>query len=143
MLNTEYKLSFNLHIAELVSKAKQRIALIFRSFLTRDPVVLGKCFKSFILPMIDYYCSQIWTPHLIHDILLIESIQRGFTKRIPSLSGLSYSDRLKELNLTTLERRRLEFDLVLCFKILHGLVGGSISDYGLKLSNRKSREATL
>ena len=45
--------------------------------------------------------------------------------------------------MTTLERRRLEFDLVLCFKILHGSVGSSISDYGLELSNRKSRGHSL
>ena len=70
-------------------------------------------------------------------------MQRGFTKRIPALSGLSYSDRLKELNLISLERRRLEFDLVFCFKIVHGLVGGIFSDYGLELSKRKSRGHSL
>jgi hypothetical protein len=136
------RLTFKPHILEIVSKAKQRISLIFRTFLTRDSIFLVKSFKSFILPIVDY-CSQIWTPYLIHDILLIESIQRGFTKRIPALSGLSYSERLKQLDLQTLERRRLNFALVLCFKIVHSYVNGQLEDYGLVLSKRPSRGHSL
>ena len=34
----------------------------------------------------------------------------------------SYSDRLKILNIETLEYRRLEADLVMVFRLLHGIV---------------------
>jgi hypothetical protein len=61
----------------------------------------------------------IWSPYLLKDIDLIERVQRRFTKRIPGLSNLSYSDRLKHLNLESLEYRRLVFDLEMVYKIIH------------------------
>ena len=51
----------------------------------------------------------------------IESVQRYFTKRLFGLSKLSYCERLISLDLDTLERRRLIYDLVFCYKMIHGL----------------------
>src|SRR5438034_6023196 len=64
---------------------------------------------------------------------------RSFTKRIPGLENMSYDARLKALNMITLERRRLHFDLIFCFKLLKGHIGGVPENYGLVLSTRKSR----
>ena len=49
---------------------------------------------------------------------LLESVQRKFTKRIPSLNNMSYPERLTALNLEHLELRRLKFDMINYFKIL-------------------------
>ena len=136
------KLTFRAHVIDLVARAKQRMSLILRSFVSRDPQLLMQSFKSFILPIVDY-CSQVWSPYLIQDIILIESIQRRFTKRIPGLARLSYTERLTLLNSQTLERRRLEFDLILCFKILRGFIQGPPEAYGLVLSQRRSRGHSL
>ena len=38
------------------------------------------------------------------------------------MSSLTYGDRLKKLCLETLELRRLKSDLLLVFKIIHGLI---------------------
>jgi len=43
------------------------------------------------------------------------------------------------LDMISLERRRLQFDLVFCYKLLNGLIGGVPVNYGLVLSTRKSR----
>ena len=51
----------------------------------------------------------------------LESVQRQFTKRIPALYDLSYSDRLSALNLDSLELRRLRADLYLLYKIIFGM----------------------
>ena len=51
----------------------------------------------------------------------IESVHRYFTKRLFGLSKLSYCERLISLDLDTLERRRLIYDLVFCYKMVHGL----------------------
>ena len=37
------------------------------------------------------------------------------------LMGKSYVEKLLELDLWTLEKRREKFDLVQCFKIVHGI----------------------
>src|SRR5437870_13784322 len=95
-------------------------------------------YKSYILPILNY-CSPVWSPSSVGDILLLESVQRVFTKKIPGLENLSYFDRIKLLNLPTLELRRLHNDLILCYRILHRLVAGPPENYGLVLGSRQSR----
>ena len=132
------KLKFSAHIAKIVSTAKQRSALLFRAFLTRDLKYLITAYKSYILPLVEY-CSPVWSPHSVQDILLVESVQRSYTKRITGLQYKSYVDRLKFLNIISLELRRLHSDLTFCYKLFNGHIAGSPADYGLTLSNRKSR----
>jgi hypothetical protein len=141
-VSVDSKLKFTSHIAKIVSTAKLRTSLLFRSFLTRDIKFLILAFNSFILPLVEY-CSPIWSPHFVGDVLLLESVQRNFTKRIPGIENLSYEDRLFVLNMITLERRRLHHDLIFCYKLLNGLIGGAFSNYGLELSARKSRGNSL
>ena len=43
-------------------------------------------------------------------------------KRLPGYRDPSYADRRKLLELDTLEQRRLKFDLVVCYKIVFGVV---------------------
>jgi hypothetical protein len=56
---------------------------------------------------------------------------------------MTYVERLKCLKLITLERRRLEFDLTLCFKIMHGYVAGPPEKFGFNLATRRSRGHSL
>ena len=68
------------------------------------------------------YNSVTWSPMLKKDIVCIEKVQRHFTKRLPGLKNLTYQGRLNHLNLITLELRRLHLDLIMCYKIIIGLV---------------------
>jgi hypothetical protein len=52
----------------------------------------------------------------------LESIQRRFTKRLHGMWFLSYSDRLANLAVDSLELRRLKTDLVIMFKILNNII---------------------
>jgi len=63
---------------------------------------------------------QAWRPHLHKDIDLLENVQRRATKLIPTLKDRPYETRLKSLNLTTLETRRIRGDLIEVFKIFKG-----------------------
>ena len=49
-------------------------------------------------------------------------MQRRFSKRLYGLCSLSYVERLNVLGAETLELRRLKFDLLMVFKIIHKLV---------------------
>src|SRR5579872_673237 len=107
------KLKFTAHMAKNVTTAKQSTSLLFRAFLSRDPKFLIVAYKSYILPLLEY-CSPVWSPHSVGDILLLESVQRRFIKRIPGLENMSYEARLEALDMISLECRRLQFDLVFC-----------------------------
>ena len=92
------QLEFRKHISIIVSKANQRKSLIPRSFLSRNPANLIRAFKVYIRPLPEY-ASTIWLPSYITDILLLESVQRDFTKRVSGCSHLSYTERLYFLKL--------------------------------------------
>jgi len=111
------QLKFRKHISNIVSKANQRKSLILRSFLSRNPANLIRAFKVYIRPLLEY-ASTTWSPSFITDILLLESVQRDFTKRVPGCSHLSYTERLSFLKLPTLEHRRLMADLIMVYNIL-------------------------
>jgi len=57
----------------------------------------------------------------------IEKAQPRFTKRLSGFRHLSYADRLQVLSLESLERRRVNYDLILVYKILHGLADCTLS----------------
>jgi ribonuclease P/MRP protein subunit RPP40 len=55
------------------------------------------------------------------DIDLIEGVQRRATKLVVGMKGMSYEERLKFLDMTTLETRRVRGNLIEVFKILKGM----------------------
>ena len=59
----------------------------------------------------------------------VEQVQRRFTKRLHGLRDLSYTERLELLNLQSLEVQRLHFDLILCSRIVFGLVSVKKYDF--------------
>ena len=69
----------------------------------------------------------------------MESVQRRFTKRLPGFKLISYDDRYARLGIDRLELRALRADLILCYKILHGLVLLSSDDFFTIVRNRATR----
>ncbi len=64
------------------------------------------------------HCVQMWSPQYRRDVDLLECIQRRATKMIQGMEHLSYEDRLRELGLFSLEKRRLWGDLGGAFQYL-------------------------
>ena len=76
------------------------------------------------------------------EISQIEKVQRRFTKRLRVLRNIGYTERLNRLGLPTLERRRLQLDLIFCYKIVFGLTSLTSSDY-FQLAATQTPEVTL
>ena len=72
------------------------------------------------------------------DIDNIEKVQRRNTKMVFGLEKLSYTERLKKLNLTTLDTRRLRGDLPEMFKIIKGFDNVDYNKF-FKLSDNRLR----
>ena len=68
------------------------------------------------------YCCKVWNPWNISDIQAIENIQRSFTRKISGLSEKNYYERVKILNIMSLQRRREMLIILHMFKILHSMV---------------------
>jgi len=56
-------------------------------------------------------------------------VQRKYTKRLAGLKKLSYDQRLKILDLPSLELRQLYTDLLWCYKIVFGVVDVTRDDF--------------
>jgi len=104
------------------------VMLFFRCFVSCNVNLLVRAFTTYVRPILEYN-SIIWSPYIRGDIECIEKVQRRFTKRLPGLKHLAYGQRLKRVNLPSLELRWLHSDLVMCYKILFGLVKLTYSDF--------------
>jgi hypothetical protein len=65
--------------------------------------------------------DRYWSSPSLLDIDLLESVQHRATRIIPSLKKISYENRLKALDLTTLSERRQRGDMIQLYKIFNGI----------------------
>ena len=65
------------------------------------------------------YGNLIYYPTTKKCKQILENAQRRATRLVPELHGMSYRERLMELNLSTLEYRRKRYDIIQEFKIIH------------------------
>jgi len=71
----------------------------------------------------------VWSPCVKSEIEEVEKVQRRFTKRLKGLETSSFSYRLCRLGLSNLELRRLQLDLIFCYKLVFGLVSTKFSHF--------------
>jgi len=121
-------LSPSLHIQQITTKAHQRANSILRCFMSGNVTLLVRAFVVYARPVLEYN-SITWSPHLKQKIMVIEKVQRQFTKRLHGYKNLTYRDRLTKLALPSLELRRLHLDLIYCYKIVFGLIKLNFSDF--------------
>jgi hypothetical protein len=119
------KLSFKQHIDHVISKAKLILGFIKRQ--TREyrcPFVSKSLYCALARSILEYGCT-VWFPYTMTDSRRIESVQKQFLlfalRRLPWSDPFilpHYEDRLRLLNMETLEKRRKLFSCLLIFDIL-------------------------
>ena len=61
-----------------------------------------------------------WNPHKRGDIEALEKVQKRSLRMIGALGGLSYEEKLKKVNIQSLECRRVRGDMIELYKYLNG-----------------------
>jgi len=98
-------------------KANRTLGCIRRSMASRS--------REEILPLCSALgrphpesCIQLWSPQHSKDMDLLARVQRRALKIIKGLKHLCCEERLRKLRLFSLERRRLQGDLIAAFQYL-------------------------
>jgi len=112
-------LKFSQQCIAAEKRAQKLLGYIKRQFGYRNKEIVLCLYNSLVRPHLEY-AVQFWSPSYRKDIIRLERVQARATKLIPELRHMCYADRLKELNLFSLEARRLRGQLIEVFKILRG-----------------------
>ena len=92
--------------------------LIKNCFQYLDEKMFLLLYKSLVRPHLEY-ASTVWSPITKEDIIRIEGAQWRATKLLPSLSTLTYRDRLSTLELPSLYYRRFRQDIIFIYNYAH------------------------
>ena len=109
---------------------------VLRVYQSRQRSLMLTLLKSLVIPLVEY-CCQLWNPWKAKDTQAIEAIQQTFAYKIIEVQHLNYWQRLHELKLYSLQRRRERYIVINIWKITQHVMPNIHGTIGYKIKIRK------
>ena len=141
----ENRLTWNKQVNEQSTKANKLLGYIRRSSLyIHNTAVRRTLYLALVRPHLGY-ATQTWAPQSVELLKQVERTQRRATKfilELPISSTMDYTTRLQVLSLLPICYWHEYLDMVLFYKITHGLVHINASLLPTIRTSRQTRSST-
>ena len=105
---------------KILSKAYKLVRNIGLAVHFMDKDIMKKWISIVIRPRLEY-AGVLWSPYKKKHVWKLERLLRIETKIVPELGGMTFEERLRLLDLPTLEQKRKRGNLIQVCKLMNGM----------------------